>query len=856
MLIIRSAIILFALNGLAMAQLPQAEVLQASPWKWDIQFAGNEYYNADSLRIGLMLDRAMQLATVDQINPDLNSDLIHRRILRGYLGDGFRDAKVSTVADTATHTITATIEEGVRWKQRKVIVTGLSPGECEYVASLLKHSANKSNPLQESKPSLTYWSANSAMSFLDSTQSSYHKTVAVAMTEIGCPEAEFTIRFSAMSEVDKHSVDLEILVSSAGPSLTIGDINFTGLEKHTPEQLIEFLELKSGMPLSLMLREQIVSKLLKSGRFLMAEVTYEPFLFDPAEPLDLDIRVREYDQVAPLGEELTEVQQTLMKTSDWLSKWGENCEDLHLKISASNGQANEVIRAFVPQQYHSFCDLVLGTGTPGTLCIDFLTSPKVGSVLTLQVIDAQGTASMRRTILLTNTAQGLVAWQNKKKWLQTDQMSITCIKSMLGQWGDKNDRRAVFRFGYGINSNLEKGLKSEFQTTAAAVIHMVNYGTPEVLMDGDLCRLTWEAGKFEFNRETGAIRNISATTSNSNIVVSTGNGLVAAELDRLMEETRDWENQCQQDQEWPALAAMILEDVRTVDLDNSGAIGLLIDLLSNDASIKHLSKGLTLYADRHDFHVPQQNTTNKANTASRLSLAPMLVRCAPGGSFPHRLGLAWFESENSGNKAPYARLVQDLLKKQEDGAIYCELMARIYPESTSHSAFAKAGLERLSTEAFQCDMAPFINEPGAAHELICALVVWLQGTSDENAEKLAALIAKYYKDKHDQPVNIRPILAVIRSQRDKSAGEVLASLVPVIWERGLQAWVEADLRALADAAPTDTKKYFNTPALDLFKTMSAPTSKTKKSQEAPIKPISRTARIKDINFDEQWDLDK
>ena len=238
---LRSSIIFLIMTNLAIAQTPLTDNPPSPLTPLKIQFIGNAYYDAGSLRTGLMLDRAIQLATIDSLNAELNSDLIRRRILRGYLSDGFRDAEVSTKADAATQTITTTINEGTQWKQREVVVTGLSQRECEYVTLLLKISPNKSNPLQESKPDLTYWSANSAMSFLESAQSSYQKTVAVAMAEIGYPEAVFTIKFPATSKGDKHSVDLEINVSSAGPALTIGDINFIGLEKHTPVQMIEFL---------------------------------------------------------------------------------------------------------------------------------------------------------------------------------------------------------------------------------------------------------------------------------------------------------------------------------------------------------------------------------------------------------------------------------------------------------------------------------------------------------------------------------------------------------------------------------------------------------------------------------------
>lgn len=486
-----------------------------------------------------------------------------------------------------------------------------------------------------------------------------------------------------------------------------------------------------------------------------------------------------------------------------------------------------------------------------------MTSPKTGSVTTLQVVDAEGNASMRRTILLTSSAQGLIAWQHKKKWLRSDQVSVVCTQSILGQWGSKDDLRAVFSSGYGMNSDPVKGLKSEFKTTAAAVIHIVNEGTPEIEIDGELCRLTWGVGEFEFNRENGAIRNISANRDGANLEVTTGTGLVEAELSRLMDDTKDWPNQCQPGREWPALAAIVLEDVRTVDMENSdvsNAVVLLLDLLSNEAAVKHLSQALAQFSDRHVFYVPQENTKNKGNVSGWIGLAPMMVNFIPVGSFPHRLGMTWFDAANTGNPELYSRLMQNFMSERQEGAIYCDMMARLYPASVLGSELAKAGLDRLSTEQFQRDVAPFFGEPGAIHDVLYAFVVWLQNATDEDTEKLATLTAKHMNDENGQQIDIRPVLAVIRRQRDKSAEEVLASLVPVIWEGGLQAWVETDLRVQASMAPKDSKKYFSTPEWDLFKTISTKTSPKNKAKAAPVKPASQSGSIKDINLDEQWDL--
>ncbi len=822
---------------------------------WKIEFAGNEYFNADGIRTGLALDRATQLAAADALPMEQYLDLLRRRIIRGYQSNGFRDVQVAMNLDRATGVITSNILEGQRWTQGEVSVAGLSDRECEYVASLIRQKSDHSTPLQERQPKLEFWNTGSEMSFVDAAQDLYQPTVQEALTAIGYPQAQFTIVCPVGSEADEHSVNLQIMVTDTGVSLTVGEIIFTGLEKHSSEQMIEFLELRSGMPMTLMLREQIVSKLLTSGRFLMAEVTHERFYFDPAEPLDLNIRIREYDMVAPLGEQLTEVQQTLMKTSDWLSKWSDNGQDLHVKVTASN----EVVKVIVPQQYHSFCDPALGTGIPGTLCVDFLTSPKDGSVLTLQVIDAQGTVSVRRTILLTGSTQGLVAWQHKKKWLQSSQMSFICTQSMLGQWGSKDDPRAKFQFGYGIDWDPGKGLKSEFQTTAAAVMHLLNGGSPDVVFEADRCRIAWEAGVVELQRDSGAIRRISAHDNDASVEFSSASGLVQAEVSRLMEETKDWPNQCQPGREWPALAAMILDDVKAAELERSDAIVLGLDLLGNEAALERFSTGMELLEDRRTLVIPQENSRPTVQVAGFLRYIPLLSNLVPAGSFPNRLGLAVLESQSTENTDPIMNLLLKLFKEDFHGAIYCDLVARLYPNTGMAAMLAKVGLARLSTAEFQRDMAPFVSEQGHVRETLCALLVWLQQTSDDEAEKIARLADRHLKNQNGTAINVRPLLVLIRSQHGKSPEDVLPSLVPVVWECGLRAWVEADLTSLASPVPTKSSKYVSrasgeiqTPFSIDFNIKAARRERSK--AKVSIQDKGKTDSGNNI-LEQQWDLD-
>ena len=158
--------------------------------------------------------------------------------------------------------------------------------------------------------------------------------------------------------------------------------------------------------------------------------------------------------------------------------------------------------------------------------------------------------------------------------------------------------------------------------------------------------------------------------------------------------------------------------------------------------------------------------------------------------------LAVLESQSTKNTDPITNLLLKLFQENDHGALYCDLVARLNANSGMAKLLANAGLARLSTAEFQRDMAPFVSEPGIVCESLCALIVWVQQTSDDEAEKIARLADSHLKNQNGKPINVRPLLVLIRSQHDKSPEDVLPSLLPVVWESGLRAWVEADLTSL------------------------------------------------------------
>ena len=832
---------------------------------WQIQFEGSSYFDADTIRTALSLDIPAQEATAIYVRSEQYHDVVRDRIVRGYQHSGFSDIEVAIGADPTTGAITAKINEGKQRFCSAIHISGLTARECEFVESLIRNDSNKKNPLQEMQPTLEYWHHGSAMSFVEPAEQKYRQTIREALTAVGYPEAQFEFVCPETTVDDKLKVELQITVTDSGASLTVGDITFTGLEQHTPEQLIEFLELRPGMPLTLELREQIVRKLLDSGRFLVAEVKHGPYFFDPEVPLELQINVREYDRTVPLGKEMSESQQALMKLSQWLSGWEASNEDMHFKFTGPTEQANEVVHATVPPELHSFCDSAMGTGAPGHFCLDIITSPAEGSLFTLLVTDSKGDVTMRRTVLLTKSVQGLLAWQSRKKWLHADPASLQAMIGFQGMWPNETDHRSRFHFTFGVDSKLPKGLKSEIRVTPAAVMDAFHDNIRSVSNQNRVQRLTMEYGELLLNSESGALRELKVGAEDTCMELHSGTGLLAKELARIQDETKDWPNQNQPDRAWTGLASMIVEDIRSAQMDDDDALHLCLDLLRNEAAVARFSKGLETVEERRSMVIPPDGPGKTSGESVFSRELTWIAVASPSGSFPHRFGILTNQTKATGDIQLLSRFLAELLETDQNGAINCLLVAHTFGGAVESSGrIARAGLERLTTARFERDIEPLINQPCYFREVVCSLLAWLQQASDEDVDRIVRVAALYLKDQDDQPINIRPLLALIRSQSDRTPEEVLASLPPVIWEGGLRNWVETSLKSHSKSRPGDTKSYFNAASKGIpnwqgFQTKSEE-AKQKKPEEStdgktPAKSAARTKLLEDLSLDEEWDLD-
>ena len=803
---------------------------------WHIQCEGNSYFSADAIRTALSLDISAQQATSPYVRPEQYNDVLRARIMRGYLHCGFSDVEVAVSAAPSDGTITAGITEGAQRFCGDIHVSGLTAGECQFVASLIKSASDKTNPLQESQPTLKYWKHASAMSFVKSAEQEYRQTIREALTAAGYPEAQFAVVCPENTVDEKQNVELRISVTDSGPPLTVGNITFTGLEKHSPEQLIEFLKLSSGMPLTLELRERIVGELLDSGRFLIAEVKHSPYFIDPEVPLELQIRVREYDRTVALSEDMSESQQALMKLSKWLSGWETSNQDAHCRFTGTAEQVTKVVQATVSPVLHSFCNSAIGTSAPGQFCLDFITSPTEGSLFTFSFTDFTEEVSMRRTVLLTKSMQGLLAWQSRKKWLPADPASLQATMGIHGIWKNESERRCTFKYGYGFHKNTEHatGLKAHVNVTAAAVMDLFHDKIKNVSVQNGVQRLAMESGDLLLKSDTGAPQELNLKAENARLELRFGAGLLAKELARLQEETKDWPNQNQPGRTWTGLASMILEDISLAQLNNGDALRVCLDLLNNEAALARFSKGQETLKERRSMIIPPDRPVKTNSGYGLYSQLGLIHTASPPDSFSYRFVSLLNQARVTGESQLLQQFLSELLQTNQQGAVHCLLVARTLGSSEASGSIARAGLERLSTAEFERDIESLISQPCVFREVACSLLAWLQQTSDEDVERIIRVAAPYLKNQDDQPINVRPLLALIRSQRDRTPEEVLASLPPVIWEGGLRKWVQVSFERIAEAAqePKTSKFRAASQSIPVWRGFKAEMAEARKKKDA------------------------
>ena len=179
-----------------------------------------------------------------------------------------------------------------------------------------------------------------AASFFPST---FHEPISHALSDLGYHFPEFLVR--AVPDGTTGKAELVIELEDAGPTAEIGSIEVAGNRRDSREEVLDFLTLRPGNPLTRQRLVALQQRLWASGRYLRSDV--KPIRpANRGDKLVLRIDLVEYTKAPKLDTTLAHADQVLLRCRDWLSNRQNWSGDLVWTYRNAQGE----VRAIVAKQ--------------------------------------------------------------------------------------------------------------------------------------------------------------------------------------------------------------------------------------------------------------------------------------------------------------------------------------------------------------------------------------------------------------------------------------------------------------------------------------------------------------------------
>ncbi|MCA9069456.1 MAG: hypothetical protein KDA84_11055, partial [Planctomycetaceae bacterium] len=299
-------------------------------------FEGLQSFPAEQVRQVLGQDFDIVLASNTHADLETYLRTLEQRLTEGFRKNGFPAPKVK--AQLGKEVIRIQIEEGKRYFNAGAQVIG--PGDLDREL-MVKHLTDskalqalvdqdsvlekETNPVKklysEISPRFGETSKSNpgrqATDFFCDPKKKYSEAIETAFAAQGYFFPEYAVELET-TESDKAY--LQVRIKDTGPKAVIGQITVDGLKHHTSAELLTFLGIQPGMQVDHQQKTKWEEKLKESPCFLKSRIAVLPAIA-PDAPSELLIRVVEQPNGPFLGDKLTQHDQLLSKTAQWMGDW-------------------------------------------------------------------------------------------------------------------------------------------------------------------------------------------------------------------------------------------------------------------------------------------------------------------------------------------------------------------------------------------------------------------------------------------------------------------------------------------------------------------------------------------------------
>jgi len=747
-------------------------------------FEGQRHFSQEQLVDGLRFNVEFLIASESSRPMSEFRAKLERLIELGYRANGFAEARIKSNWDEVQSAVVTRIEEGARFVSGDVRVEGGVTVDKQHLRSLLLpsdspaegHSSRKS----KNKSGDPVWRPDVEVDFTRSGELAHLDTIKEALFQAGYPFAKFNRKLLPQPD---GTCTMLVAIEDEGPQARIGEIKITGADKNSQEAILNHLGLEAGQPYNAQVETLVERRLIEEGRFIDSSLEASPP--DERGDVHLAIGVRELDEAPPLGQELSEVQQLLLKCQRWLESPEREHFDLEFNIREEL-EAHQLTARLVL----SASGLLLEAEAPGLFHRTVVMLNRSNFTL---AIPATGS----RIELPTSTGlTGFLHFSAAEDW--------------------NSDQRFSMQLGGGVSSLTNSSVVAvSLRVLPAMLLSLAGDLTVEPSEDAHNTWLKGPKQSFEIEHMTGRV--IQATITTDDRIIN-----ITSQRDRFIGLRAEWSREI-------LSLSNHVSSVRPVSTTIAGLArlalfqpvvqGALLSRADSRDSFERKLKALQLLEwekvllpldtldlrVERDFIVPADIEAGGNSQTSTMELFGGYLAGLGPELFPAdsvlSLGLRFVGLSLAGRPMDGGRyLMTEWERRPPTGPAAIWAMAKmlhLFGADAIARSGAEAGYRLLSPASFQGELSSLLEDRSVASQFLHQLG---HAIADASEADLAEMV-----DALDPPWSdfIRETATIIRQHPDQPLAGVWLPVWDRLWRNGLEELLEEDLYRMR--APSGTK---------------------------------------------------
>jgi ankyrin repeat protein/surface antigen-like variable number repeat protein len=767
-----------------------------------LAFVGNRTFTAAAIRDALLQDADFLVASHPLAPRGAYLETLRKKVLTGYQNGGFPGAQVSARLDQHAATIVVQVSEGQRYMRGGIRVAGAKAIPPATLVQRLGNSYPPSESIAELFPSMDpknpgaftavdrsgrespyevpVWEKGKPAPFAKGSLDDLSGQIADVLTDFGYffPKLEVKV----VPYASKGTAELVVEIREAGAEGIVKEIEITGNEKNTPDQVLQYLGLKPGMRIDRELLRKTEMMLLRAGRFSTYKVSPELAETHPPQ-VKLKIDLTEFKGAPPLFTEFSPDEKALLRMCTSLGDPALRREDFRLLIHPTE-KSPESFEILLSERGGMGLFSVGETEERGirhaavfSSKVSALVSPALGRKLVAPAGEAQRWLSMSYELGPNQTKSSIkIQWGVSKK-----------------RFAPTHGETAGFRFSARA---LPVACEAKLQEKGTKVSS--ERGILTVLSETDSMRIDAASGRllewnvldpkdkfeFRFDRQAGAFEQAwqtleQLTVSHPNLrnperPVST---LLTYALEAALDD--------------PFVAALLL---KKLPLEARPRVAAAAHSLLSEPIFAPLDDIVAQLKTPGEFEIPVEGQES-AEVAQKMagSSLPAFIFKYTHEFFPPR-SWPWTVLHEAvfvmGQQDKYTGLeLERLYNSEETGPLGFLTIAELlkYIGSPRAKDFAEKGLGRLSAADFRSDVRLLADGNTPLARSMQNLAAGLRKLPHEEVEAVAATLPPV------AAAMLRQTVLLLRQGQDKPLSEALAPVLDLLWNLQLRNRVQARL---------------------------------------------------------------